>query len=299
MHTDVWKLTAEPDDEAAALYAEELAAAGVAAAASGSKSTHFFGMGMRWEWKRVRTSGVAPSLRSGAAGVLKSNAQFLTFGGVCDEETEDALKGQFFNDLRMLNLSKGTWQEVVLKAPVAAKSAVKPPSKAGKPKKKHGGKGKGKAAAEGGDGGGGRRRRRGQDSAADIAAAVAEAGGAAAEAAAEAVAAQGGGDDDDRDTTSGSDSDAEDDDTGGGDDGAAEPSERMSAHICCRGHTLYLYGGICEVGDRQVRTGVECGGYAGMQQMLWERDRRESALIMNVSCLRFTRSPLAICTHWI
>lgn len=39
-----------------------------------------------------------PSARASASMAARGSMAY-SFGGVCDEETEDAIKGQFFNDL--------------------------------------------------------------------------------------------------------------------------------------------------------------------------------------------------------
>ncbi|EGD83347.1 hypothetical protein PTSG_12104 [Salpingoeca rosetta] len=145
-HTDMWRLEASEDAAAAELYAQQLENKDLKkTAAQGA-----FGVGLKWEWTRVRPSGAAPSQRSGAAAAVRANGSMVSFGGVCDEETDDALKGQFFDDLYQLNTNTLSWSQLRVKR------------------------------------------------------------------------------------TEGS------------------PCARMSANICCKGNTLFMFGGILEVGDKQI-----------------------------------------------
>jgi hypothetical protein len=94
VHTDAWQLSepvasaaaaASPGAAAGAVVVAPTAAAAAAAAATG------------WTWAKVKTTG-APSMRASATMTARGLAAF-SFGGVCDEETEESLKGQFFDEL--------------------------------------------------------------------------------------------------------------------------------------------------------------------------------------------------------
>ncbi|XP_037076977.1 LOW QUALITY PROTEIN: kelch domain-containing protein 4-like [Pollicipes pollicipes] len=68
----------------------------------------------RWRWSQVKQSGARPSHRSGMSGCLVRGDSVLFFGGVTDEESDDKLKGTFFNDMYMLDAGKGVWHTVTL-----------------------------------------------------------------------------------------------------------------------------------------------------------------------------------------
>lgn len=65
-----------------------------------------------------------PNPRSGFSLALAPGNRFLLFGGVCDEEEEETLEGDFYNDLYQYDLSKNRWFSLQLKVPVWARVCV-------------------------------------------------------------------------------------------------------------------------------------------------------------------------------
>ncbi|XP_033075156.1 kelch domain-containing protein 4 isoform X1 [Trachypithecus francoisi] len=71
----------------------------------------------KWVWTRMNPSGVRPTPRSGFSVAMAPNHQTLFFGGVCDEEEEESLAGEFFNDLYFYDATRNRWFEGQLKGP--------------------------------------------------------------------------------------------------------------------------------------------------------------------------------------
>lgn len=69
----------------------------------------------KWVWTRMNPSGVKPTPRSGFSVAMALNHQTLFFGGVCDEEEEESLAGEFFNDLYFYDATRNRWFEGQLK----------------------------------------------------------------------------------------------------------------------------------------------------------------------------------------
>ncbi|XP_030675742.1 kelch domain-containing protein 4 isoform X3 [Nomascus leucogenys] len=69
----------------------------------------------KWVWTRMNPSGVKPTPRSGFSVAMAPNHQTLFFGGVCDEEEEESLAGEFFNDLYFYDATRNRWFEGHLK----------------------------------------------------------------------------------------------------------------------------------------------------------------------------------------
>ncbi|PNI45883.1 KLHDC4 isoform 13 [Pan troglodytes] len=69
----------------------------------------------KWVWTRMNPSGVKPTPRSGFSVAMAPNHQTLFFGGVCDEEEEESLSGEFFNDLYFYDATRNRWFEGQLK----------------------------------------------------------------------------------------------------------------------------------------------------------------------------------------
>ncbi|XP_072554489.1 kelch domain-containing protein 4 isoform X1 [Paramormyrops kingsleyae] len=69
----------------------------------------------KWVWSRVSPSGMKPNPRSGFSLALAPGNRFLLFGGVCDEEEEETLEGDFYNDLYQYDLGKNRWFSLQLK----------------------------------------------------------------------------------------------------------------------------------------------------------------------------------------
>ncbi|KAF6288296.1 kelch domain containing 4 [Rhinolophus ferrumequinum] len=75
----------------------------------------------RWVWTRINPSGAKPTPRSGFSGAMAPNHQTLLFGGVCDEEEEESLEGDFLNDLHFYDTTKNRWFAGQLKGPKSEK----------------------------------------------------------------------------------------------------------------------------------------------------------------------------------
>ncbi|KAF7707736.1 hypothetical protein HF521_018954 [Silurus meridionalis] len=63
----------------------------------------------KWSWSRVNPSGVKPPPRSGFSLAMGPAGRAIVFGGVCDEEDEETLEGDFFNDLYLYDINKSRW----------------------------------------------------------------------------------------------------------------------------------------------------------------------------------------------
>lgn len=96
----------------------------------------------RWMWTRISPSGAKPTPRSGFSVAVAPNHQTLLFGGVCDEEEEESLEGDFLNDLHFYDAARNRWFAGQLKvgsgsesraAPAPGVSAPPPPSRRGPP----------------------------------------------------------------------------------------------------------------------------------------------------------------------
>lgn len=69
----------------------------------------------KWTWTRLNPSGVKPPPRSGFSLAVGPGGRALLFGGVCDEEEEESLEGDFFNDLYLYDINKNRWFPAQLK----------------------------------------------------------------------------------------------------------------------------------------------------------------------------------------
>lgn len=63
----------------------------------------------KWLWSRVNPAGVKPPPRSGFSLAVGQSGRAILFGGVCDEEDEETLEGDFFNDLYLYDINKNRW----------------------------------------------------------------------------------------------------------------------------------------------------------------------------------------------
>ncbi|XP_043937466.1 kelch domain-containing protein 4 [Protopterus annectens] len=63
----------------------------------------------KWSWNRINPSGAKPTPRSGFSLASGPNNRIVLFGGVCDEEEEEAIEGDFFNDMYFYDLVKNRW----------------------------------------------------------------------------------------------------------------------------------------------------------------------------------------------
>ncbi|KAM7396225.1 hypothetical protein PAMP_019282 [Pampus punctatissimus] len=63
----------------------------------------------KWSWSRVNPSGNKPPPRSGFSMAVGPAGRAVLFGGVCDEEEEETLEGDFYNDLYLYDTVKNRW----------------------------------------------------------------------------------------------------------------------------------------------------------------------------------------------
>ncbi|CAF89948.1 unnamed protein product, partial [Tetraodon nigroviridis] len=63
----------------------------------------------KWTWSRVSPSGSKPPPRSGFSLAVGPGGRAVLFGGVCDEEEEESLSGDFYNDLYLYDIVKNRW----------------------------------------------------------------------------------------------------------------------------------------------------------------------------------------------
>ncbi|KAM4619204.1 kelch domain-containing protein 4 isoform 1-T1 [Polymixia lowei] len=63
----------------------------------------------KWTWSRVNPSGNKPPARSGFSLAVGPGGRAVLFGGVCDEEEDETLEGDFYNDLYLYDTAKNRW----------------------------------------------------------------------------------------------------------------------------------------------------------------------------------------------
>ncbi|KAM6973514.1 kelch domain-containing protein 4 [Aplochiton taeniatus] len=63
----------------------------------------------KWSWSRLSPSGSKPPPRSGFSLAVGPGGRALLFGGVCDEEEDETLEGDFCNDLYLYDIGKNRW----------------------------------------------------------------------------------------------------------------------------------------------------------------------------------------------
>ncbi|XP_053487587.1 kelch domain-containing protein 4 isoform X1 [Ictalurus furcatus] len=180
----------------------------------------------KWSWSRVSPSGVKPPPRSGFSLAVGPAGRAILFGGVCDEEDEETLEGDFFNDLYLYDINKNRWFPGQLKG-----------SKSEKKKRR-----RGKKAGE--DGGQENETKQGSG----------EAAGQPTEIVKEIVAEDGTVMTIKQAIPTAQESEEEEEEEEEGEGAAApsvEPCPRSSAMAAVKHGKLYLYGGMFEVGDRQ------------------------------------------------
>ncbi|XP_070468563.1 kelch domain-containing protein 4 isoform X2 [Equus przewalskii] len=179
----------------------------------------------RWTWTRINPSGAKPSPRSGFSVAVAPNHQTLLFGGVCDEEEEESLQGDFLNDLYFYDAAKNRWFAGQLKGPKLEK------------RKRRRGK---KVEPEGAD--------------------KQESGGASTQAPLEVVREVVAEDGTvvtikqvlSAPSPAGRPQSDEEDGPDEAESPTIEPSPRSNAMLAVKHGRLYLYGGMFEAGDRQV-----------------------------------------------
>ncbi|KAM9377321.1 kelch domain-containing protein 4 [Pholidichthys leucotaenia] len=69
----------------------------------------------KWTWSRLNPCGNKPPPRSGFSMAAGSTGRTVLFGGVCDEEEEETLEGDFYNDLYLYDTVKNRWFPGVLR----------------------------------------------------------------------------------------------------------------------------------------------------------------------------------------
>ena len=74
-----------------------------------------------WRWTRINPAGAKPTPRSGFSVAVTPNHQTLLFGGVCDEEEEESLEGDFLNDLHFYDATRNRWFTGQLKVELGPK----------------------------------------------------------------------------------------------------------------------------------------------------------------------------------
>ncbi|XP_043083127.1 kelch domain-containing protein 4 isoform X2 [Puntigrus tetrazona] len=181
----------------------------------------------KWTWTRVSPSGVKPPPRTGFSLAVGPGGRALLFGGVCDEEDEESLEGDFFNDLYFYDINKNRWFPVQLKG-----------NKSEKKKRRRGKKGEQTNETE-------EEKEEPQGPTEIIKEIVAEDGTVMT--IKEVIPA----------AQAEEDSEEEEEEEDGEEEEAAamaplvEPCPRSSAMATVKHSKLYLYGGMFEVGDRQ------------------------------------------------
>ncbi|KAL6480726.1 hypothetical protein MHYP_G00117590 [Metynnis hypsauchen] len=183
----------------------------------------------KWGWTRVSPSGVKPPPRSGFSMCLGPAGRALLFGGVCDEEDEETLEGDFFNDLYLYDITKNRWFPGQLKG--------------GKSEKKKRRRGK-KGVEEGGQ-----MEESPQESSeeaqqpTEIIKEIITEGGTVMTIKEVIPAAQAAAEE--------SEEEEEEEEEGAVAAPKVEPCPRSNAMVTVKHGKLYLYGGMFEVGDRQ------------------------------------------------
>ncbi|XP_049578194.1 kelch domain-containing protein 4 isoform X1 [Syngnathus scovelli] len=69
----------------------------------------------KWTWSRLSPSGNKPPPRSGFSMAVGPLGRAVLFGGVCDEEDEETLEGDFYNDLYLYDTVKNRWYPAQLR----------------------------------------------------------------------------------------------------------------------------------------------------------------------------------------
>ncbi|XP_016366888.1 kelch domain-containing protein 4-like [Sinocyclocheilus rhinocerous] len=181
----------------------------------------------KWTWMRVNPSGVKPPPRSGFSLAVGPGGRALLFGGVCDEEDEESLEGDFFNDLYFYDISKNRWFPAQLKG-----------NKSEKKKRRRGKKGEQTNETEG-------EKEEAQGPTEIIKEIVAE-DGTVMTIKEVSPAAQA-----EEDSEEEEEEEVDEEEEAAAMAPLVEPCPRSSAMATVKHGKLYLYGGMFEVGDRQ------------------------------------------------
>ncbi|XP_012673810.2 kelch domain-containing protein 4 [Clupea harengus] len=186
----------------------------------------------KWAWSRVSPAGVKPPPRSGFSGgvCVGVAGRALMFGGVCDDEDEETLEGEFYSDLYLYDVTKNRWYPAQLKG-----------TKSERKKRRRGKKGEEGDHTEDNT----EENASPQEPTEIVKEIVTEDGTVMTIREVVPVA------------RAEPESDEEEDEDEGEEEGAAaaaliEPCGRSNAMVSVKGGRLFLYGGMFEVGDRQV-----------------------------------------------
>uniref|UniRef100_A0A3B4TBY9 Kelch domain containing 4 n=1 Tax=Seriola dumerili TaxID=41447 RepID=A0A3B4TBY9_SERDU len=182
----------------------------------------------KWSWSRVSPSGNKPPPRSGFSLAVGPAGRAVLFGGVCDEEEEETLEGDFYNDLYLYDTVKNRWFPGQLRG-----------NKTEKKKRRRGKKGGAEGEGAGKEGEGGDLK----DLTEVIKEIVTEDGTVMT--IKEVIP---GAQEEEEEDEEEEEEEEEDDDASAP---LVEPCPRSSAMATVRQGKLYLYGGMFEVGDRQ------------------------------------------------
>uniref|UniRef100_A0A8C8DKH9 Kelch domain containing 4 n=1 Tax=Oryzias sinensis TaxID=183150 RepID=A0A8C8DKH9_9TELE len=85
----------------------------------------------KWAWSRLNPSGSKPPPRSGFSLAAGPAGRAVLFGGVCDEEEDETLEGDFYNDLYLFDSVKNRWFPGVLRGNKTEKKKRRRGKKAG------------------------------------------------------------------------------------------------------------------------------------------------------------------------
>ncbi|XP_054476239.1 kelch domain-containing protein 4 [Anoplopoma fimbria] len=186
----------------------------------------------KWSWSRVSPSGTKPHPRSGFSVAVGPAGRAVLFGGVCDEEEEETLEGDFYNDLYLYDTVKNRWFPGQLRGNKSEK------------KKRRRGK-KGGAEGEGAEG----KEEEGEEGApqgpTEVIKEIVTEDGTVMTIKEVIPGAQEEEEEDEEEE------EEEDEDDGSASAPLVEPCARSSAMATARQGKLFLYGGMFEVGDRQ------------------------------------------------
>jgi len=233
-HEDCWLLEAEP--------LPEEAEGGGAAAAGGGKKKKVPGKvvagNSSWKWDKQKPTGDVPEAATGVA-IVSARDKAYAFGGVIDEEEEDAIKSSFQQNFLLLKLGgeKLTYHDILIESEIVDAAAAS---------KSSGGADEDEPAARKG-------KRKGQQLPDMLPPGLGPPSDGEAEEDAAAAAGGGGGGGGDAATAGG----------GAAAPSAAAskfyearrpsmPSPRISSQLAISGSELFMYGGTVEVGVRQI-----------------------------------------------
>nr|XP_015223679.1 PREDICTED: kelch domain-containing protein 4 isoform X2 [Lepisosteus oculatus] len=185
----------------------------------------------KWVWSRVSPSGVKPTPRSGFSLAVGPGGRVVLFGGVCDEEEDETLEGDFFNDMYLYDMNKSRWFVGQLKG-----------HRSEKKKRRRGKTAEGDGAEPSERQGEGGQAPRGPVEV--VKEVVAEDGTLMTIKQVISVPGEGP-------LSSESEEEEEEEEEEGTSAAVVEPCPRSNAMTTVKHGVLYLYGGMFEVGDRQ------------------------------------------------